>query len=151
MKQFQFRLQKVMELKEEIEKQRMMELGEAKMVVAQEEQRLHELHQQDKRYRAEIKEKESEEVIDPVEIDSYYRYLKQLEAAMETQAYRIQQAKVVEEEKRENLLAATKERKILEKLRERKLNDFMIDLARKEQFVLDDLANTSFVRRRLEN
>ncbi len=150
MKQFQFRLQKVMELKEEIEKQRMMELGEANQAVAHEEQKLCDLHQRDEKCRIQIQEKESKDFIDPVEIDLYYRYLKQLETAMGVQEYRIERAKAVAEKKRQVLLTATKERKILEKLKERKLSDFTLDLARREQFVLDDLANTAYVRRRLE-
>ena len=150
MKKFRFRLQKVMEFKEEVEKQRKQELGKARKRVLDEEKVLDGLQARDHDCRLQIADKCNAETIDPREIDNYYRYLKQLKVQMEMQGHRIDEAKKIMEDKRQDLLAATKERKILEKLKERKYNDFMIDLARREQFVLDDLAGTAFARRRME-
>lgn len=149
MKKFKFRLQKVMEFKEEIERQRMLDLGKAKKRVSAEDRKLEQLWQKDGEYRKQIEEKEKEYIINPVEMDLYYRYLKKLGIDMESQKERIQAAKSKMEATRQILLAATKERKILEKLKEKKYFAYATEIARKEQFNLDDLANTAFIRRRL--
>ena len=151
MKKFKFRLQKVMEFKEEIERQRMLDLGRAKKRVSSEERKLEQLWKEDSDCRIQIEEKEKEDIINPVEMDLYYRYLRKLGSDMESQKERIQAAKNKMEEKRQILLTARKERKILEKLKEKKYFAYVTGIARKEQFYLDDLASTAFIRRRLNH
>jgi len=149
MKKFKFRLQKVMEFKEEIERQRMLDLGKAKKRVSAEDRKLEQLWQKDSECRKQIEDKEKEYIINPVEMNLYYRYLKKLGTDMESQKERIQAAKSKMEENRQILIAATKERKILEKLKEKRCFAYITGIARKEQVILDDLANTAFIRRRL--
>lgn len=150
MKKFRFRLQKVMEFKEDIEKQRMLVLGEAKKRVQIEEEKLRNLQHQDQECRNRVSEKESENQINPVEMNLYYQYLKGLEDRMELQGDLILKAEEEAEKKRQALLAVTKERKILEKLKEKRLADYTSELLKKEQFLLDDLASTNYIRRRIE-
>ena len=150
MKKFRFRLQKVMEYKEEIEKQRKLELSKSKQRVYDEEEKLKQLRRRDSACRKQIQEKGMAERIDPREMDLYYQYLKVLEAQMKHQNGCILGAKEVMEEKRQILLEATKERKILEKLKEKKHVEYSSDMARRERFVLDDLSSTAFARRRKE-
>ena len=150
MKKFRFRLQKVMEYKEEIEKRRKLELSKAKKRVYDEEEKLKQLQHRDNTYRKQIQEKGTAERIDPREMDLYYQYLKVLEAQMKHQNGCILEAKEVMEEKRKILLGATKERKILEKLKEKKHVEYNSDMTRRERFVLDDLTSTAFARKRIE-
>ena len=150
MKNFKFRLQKVMEYKEEIERLRKLDLNEAKERVFKEEEKLEQLKCKDRDCRRQIKEKEAEDKINPVEVNFCYRYLKKLGTEIELQNDRILVAKTEEEKKRQVLLIATKERKILEKLKEKKYSAYATGLARKEQVVIDDVASTAFTRRRLE-
>jgi flagellar FliJ protein len=150
MKKFRFRLQKVMEYKEEIEKQRKLDLSKAKQRLYDEEEKLKRLQYQDSAYRKQIQEKGKAERIDPREMDLYYQYLKALHVQMKHQNGCIIEAKEVMEEKRKILLEATKERKILEKLKEKKHVEYNSDTARRERFVLDDVTSTAFARRRIE-
>jgi len=150
MKKFRFRLQKVMEYKEEIEKQRKLELSKAKQRVYDEEEKLKRLQRRDSVCRKQIQEKGTAERIDPREMNLYYQYLKVLHVQMKHQNGCILEAKEVMEEKRKILLEATKERKILEKLKEKKHVEYNLDIARRERFVLDDVTSTAFARRRIE-
>jgi flagellar biosynthesis chaperone FliJ len=65
MKKFRFRLQKVMEIKEEVEKQRMIDLSEAKQAVDQETTRLNHLNEEQIDCQHRIDEKSSTEKINP--------------------------------------------------------------------------------------
>ncbi len=150
MKKFQFRLQKVMEIKEEVEKQRMIDLGRAKSRVVEEERKLDELFKKESGCREQIEAKEAEDRINPAEMDLCFKYLRKLGRDIETQRDCIRDARTEMEARRQDLIAATKEKKILEKLRERKHFDYMINLARKEQFILDDLVSTFYAHGRFE-
>ena len=150
MKKFRFRLQKVMEFKEDLEKQRMLVLGEAKKRVQIEEEKLRNLQHQDRECRNRVSKKGMENRISPVEMNLHYRYLKGLEDRMELQGDRIKKAEEEAEKKRQDLLVVTKERKILEKLKEKRLAIYTSELSKKEQFLLDDLASTNYIRRRME-
>ena len=151
MKKFRFRLQKVMDVKEEIEKLRMVDLAEAKKVVVLEKEKLENQRIEDRQCRRQIKEQELEDKIDPMTMDLYYRYLKKLDADMDLQNNVIVKARGETERRRRILLDASKERKVLEKLKERRCSAYRTEMTRKEQAVLDDISATHFGRRRLGN
>ena len=74
----------------------------------------------------------------------YYRYLRKLESDIRTQE---QNVNVVEKEMeihRLVLLDATKDRKVLENLKENKYKSYITDLIKKEQAVIDDVAIFNF-------
>ena len=69
----------------------------------------------------------------------YNNYLKVLDKKIEEQFYLVQEKEKVVEEKREELQEAVKERKILENLRVKDLEEYMLELRRWEQEIIDDL------------
>lgn len=148
MKKFQFRLQRVMEMKEEVEKQRMVDLAEVKKRVTRELEALEKLREEDQNCRAHIKERGSQKRINPATMDMIYRYLKKLEADIDTQQGKVSDVKDEMEKKRQVLLDAAKERKILEKLKDRKKSDYLSDLSKKEQKTLDEISAVKFSRGR---
>lgn len=150
MKKFNFRLQKVMQVKEEVEKQKMLDLADAKRFVAEEEKRLGHLQSQDEAYRETIERRKTAERINPMEMDLYYRYLRKLGDEIDLQNGRVQDARDKMEKRRQVLLNASKERKVLEKLREKKYTAFRAEVTKKEQNFIDDVATVNHVRGKKE-
>lgn len=148
MKKFRFRLQKVMEVKEEVEKQRMLELVEAKKCVSQEKEELERLQIRNRECWEKIEERKTEDRINPVEMNLYYCYLRKLGNEIDLQNNRVQDAENEMEKRRRILLDASKERKILEKLKERKYTAYRSEMLKMEQDFFDDIANTKHSRGR---
>ena len=141
MKKFQFRYQRVMNVKEQVERQKEQELAEAHRTVSREQARLEDLEKKDKHCMQQIESKKSKKKINPVEMEQCYRYLTRLNEEMELQNGRIDDAKRVVEAKRQQLMDAAKEKQILEKLKERRQAAHKTEMMRKEQCVLDDVAS----------
>lgn len=70
----------------------------------------------------------------------YTNYLKVLDKKITAQFFQVQEKEKIVEKKRELLLEAVKEKKILEKLRVKDLEKYMLELRRWEQEIIDDLA-----------
>lgn len=147
MKKFRFRLQKVMEIKEEVEKQRMIDLSEAKQVVDLETTRLNHLNDEQIDCQHRIDEKSSTEKINPGELALYYRFLDQTRMRIEAQEDRLQAAHLEMERRRQILLEASKEKKVLEKLKEKKQAAYMIELNHKEQDMINEVASIGHYRK----
>jgi flagellar FliJ protein len=137
-----------MEMKEEVEKQRMVDLAEVKKRVTCELEELERLRNEDENCRAHIKERGSRKHINPATMDMIYRYLKKLEADIDAQQGKVSDVQDEMEKKRLVLLDASKERKVLEKLKDRKQSDYNSDLSRKEQKTLDEISAVKFSRGR---
>lgn len=146
MKTFRFRLQKVMEVKEDFEKKRMAELADAKKLLRIERDKLEDLKNKTAACQDRIKEKHKKKNVNPTEMELYYRYLDKLRHQIEIQFRRVCEASDEMERRRQVLLCASKERKVLEKLRERKYSAFREEMTKKEQDFIDELATTSYVR-----
>ncbi len=137
-----------MDMKEEIEKQRMVDLAEAKKMVIQELEELERLRTEDQSCREHIKAGGKQKRINPAKMDLIYRYLKKVERDIDAQQGRVSDVQNEMEKKRQILLDASKERKILEKLKDRKRTDYLSDLSKKEQKTLDEISATQFSRGR---
>ena len=148
MKKFQFRLQKVKEIKEEIEKQKMQQLAAAQNRVAKEVEKLDVLYTNQTECYQRLEELRSNEKIDCTEMRSCYDFLNRLEQDIANQKIRIARANQEVEKRRLILLEAAKERKILDNLKDRQQKVYMSEIARKEQAVLDDLTITHFSPKR---
>jgi len=149
MKKFKFRLQKVKELKEEIEKQKMQLLAKASERVAREEMQLEMYYKKQQECYRQLENVRTEAKINPVGINYYYSYLEKLEMDIKNQKLKIAAAKQELEKRRKILLAATKERKVLDKLKSRQHQSYMIEMFKKEQAIMDDLAATHYSSERM--
>lgn len=146
MKKFIFRLQKVMEYKEDIEKQKMGELAEAENRLMVEIEKLETLKKREQAYLDEIDVMRQQTVIHPVEIQALYRYIEKLKSMQNAQRVQINKAKKVVEAKRQALVLATQEKKVLEKLKEKQVQAYEAEVARQEQIFFDEIASTKYGR-----
>ena len=144
MKKFKFRLEKLLDMKAEAERQRQMALAEANMKVGREEEALRLIQASHQAGRQGIETLRSGGRFSPQEMDQRYRYLKKLEADMVIQRRRIKEAIKAADQCRVALLEAAKERKMLENLKGRQEEAYLGELTRKEQAMIDDLTITHY-------
>jgi len=146
MKKFSFKLQKVIDVKESIEKQKMMELAEAEREVKIEKEKLQKLLTKKQRYIELFTEKKENGPINASDANQFLRYIDKLRKDIEKQKERIE-IKIKEAERRRNdLIEIVKDKKILEKLRENKLVDYKKDVIKQEQNFLDEVGAVKAAR-----
>jgi len=148
MKKFKFRLEKVMDMRAEAERQRQMALAEARMKVEAEEQRLQSLHETVTSEKNAIELLRTGGAIKPREINAHYQYIRRLKLDIDHQRQNIFKAKQEQELRRQELLEAAKERKMLENLKDRQREAYMAEVNRKDQALIDDVAVTRFGKER---
>jgi len=146
MKKFSFKLQKVIDVKESMEKKKMIELAEAEHQLSLERKKLEGLVTKIYDYKKEYDKKKKDGPITASEAGLFIRYIEKLTEDMRMQKQNIkikeEQAKV----KREELISVVKDKKILEKLKERKFTDYQRDALRKEQNFLDEISAIKVAR-----
>ena len=143
MPKFRFRLQKVMEVKQHKEEELQRALALTRRALKEEYQIFQTLQsEQNNRFR----EIESSGVgeVRPVEMRLYSAYLADLAKRITGQQTMIEQLREEEERRRSYLLEASKEKKILEELRDRKYVAFRTEVDRAEQIFLDEVAQRGF-------
>lgn len=148
MKEFQFRLQKVLDtckLKEnliEVKLAELEKLAEAQRInLALMEQRRGEiLLERGERRNNGASIKIEEEML-------YERCLEDLEVKVEKMKVYIKQLEEQIRRTREELVAAAIERKVVEKVKEKKHGEFTLEVTRNDQKALDEIAVQGYVRR----
>ncbi len=146
MKKFEFRLQRVLEIKEEIEKQKEREFGEAQKVVLDIIYNIEVMNRQYHQCCEEIEQKTSQEHVDTIEMQNYYCYIRKIKNDTEQLYEKKRKAEAEVERRRVVLIEASKDRKVLENLKERKINLYQEELNRFEQNVIDEIASNKFAR-----
>lgn len=137
MRRFEFSLQKVLDYRQRREEQALRAFAEAQAQLAQEravlESLLHEreacLRRSQRRHRLMMSMLTVEQT-----------YLSALEERIVVQRERVTQAERLLEERRQALLEAQRERKALERLREKQYEQWRQEMLRVEQKALDELA-----------
>lgn len=143
MARFQFRLQKVLEMREQKEKllqRRYMEL----LAAAEAEKRyLRELLERQAWFRKDLEEKQRGK-LDIVDVMHLLAYLEGLAETIEEQKIRVREAEERAEEARLDLLRASQEKKAVEKLREKQYDDWMKEQQRAEIIFLDEISSVRY-------
>ena len=134
---FKFKLASVLSLKEKIEDSKKRELGAATLHQERLLSEKLELVEKKEEVLQEIKSHNSQ-VVDVKSIRAFNVYNVYIEQAIELKNKEVQQAQKKVEEKREELLEAVKERKILDNLKDIQNEVFMEEEKREEQRILDD-------------
>jgi flagellar FliJ protein len=136
LKRFQFDLQKVLELRSYRERETEIELGRAIGALAEIEQKIGALAQE--RFRA------AEGRFSPhcgaAELHSYDLYILRLDKTRDRLLEAAAQAELKVAEARELYLAASRERKVLDKLKERRHVEYHKAMLAEEVKVLDDIS-----------
>ncbi|MCX7904174.1 MAG: flagellar export protein FliJ [Caloramator sp.] len=141
MDKFNFKLQKVLEFKETYEEKKKEEFS----------LELRNFYEQEKRLK-ELKEEKERTINNPpkfkmiLDYQGFYRYLELLDRRIEKQAHVLNEAKERLEKARQELIKATKDRSIIEKLKEKAYEEFLEEQNKKEQRLNDDYALYLYLR-----
>ncbi|MCR4438154.1 MAG: flagellar export protein FliJ [bacterium] len=146
MKAFRFSLQRVLDARKHKEDLRKRQLAAAKEAELEERERLSSLEQQSQEVRSELGCHVGR-VVRASEMAMYYTYSQQLERHIAQQQQAVTQAALKVQERREELLASSKEKKALEKLKEKAKDRHTVEAGREEQAHLDEAAARLYARR----
>ena len=143
MKKFRFKLKKLENSKRHFEQQKTLQLAQKKRVLDFEEMKLKHLWKLEKTIVREMAEKK---VFLSTEMLSYYNYLNQIRRSKRDQETRVNDARNKMERARSELMKISREKKILEKLHERKYKEYIHDSNQEDQKIIDELATQSKAR-----
>ena len=146
MRRFDFRFQRLLELKERSEDQRKAELGEVMAVYNQERAKLSELQQSFCAYRRAAQALPDHRV-DRVLLGINASYLLRLQREIGEQREHLDRVESVVQDKRGKLLEATRERRVYEILKERAEEEHRREVVRQERIQLDEIGEQLYIRR----
>ncbi|HHJ53404.1 MAG TPA: flagellar export protein FliJ [Caldithrix abyssi] len=135
-KAFRFPLQKVLEIRKHKEDQKAIELGQARHELFKEQQNLERLNRQKENLFASVDEQKIKKM-DVVNLQVTESYLVDLNEKIKSQKITIKNKQQLVDEKRQELLKVSQEKKIVEKLKERQWQAHKKDV-RKELNKLED-------------
>lgn len=140
---FRFNLQQILNFRRQNEESKEFELAQANRVLQQEEDRLAFFTDRRDLYQQELLDRQKEGV-SPAELALYTAYMAFLKEKIEWQMEAVATARKQVEEKKEELLAARKDRKILDRLRSKKYEAYLADSRKDEMKHLDEVALERF-------
>jgi len=147
MKQFRFPLQQVLEVRDNIEKQRQGEFVVAGQDVTEAEQVFEEMLRLQKNSIVSYREQQMLN-ISPVESSQYFDYFCNLELQMIQQLQTITELKQEEEQKREKLLEASQDKLVIEELEKKEKEQYRRLFQKREQINIDDISTITYNYRR---
>ena len=143
MKQFRFPLQQVLEVRENIEKQRQGEFVVAGQNVTEAEQVFEEMLRLQKNSIVSYREQQMLNV-SPIESSQYFDYFCNLELQMIQQLQTITELKQEEEQKREKLLEASQDKLVIEELEKKEKEQYRRLFQKREQINIDDISTITY-------
>ena len=146
MRQFNFRFQRLLELKERSEDQRKAELGEVMAVYNRERAKLGELQQSFGVYRRATLV-QPDQCVDPALLGINAIYLLRLQHEIGEQREHLDRVESIVEDKRSKLLEATRERRVYEILKEHAEDEHRREVVRQERIQLDEIGERIYIRR----
>jgi len=140
MAKFQFKMDTVLRLRENLEEQKKNEFGRAIAELDRQKEKLNALIKERERMIQEFHEAVKNR-IDSRKSDRYNKYIKLLDKKIEDQLIAVKKCEKIVDECRQELIDATKEKKKLEKLKEKQFQQYLIEEKREEQKVTDELVS----------
>lgn len=137
MTSYNFRLEKVLNYKEDIESFKKIEFGNINLKLNKEEEKLSNYNLN--KERLVTKKKESINSISIGHLKLYNDYLYDISSNIENQEQVIDEIKVELKKAKDELLIAMQERKSFEKLKEKDHNEFLSEVKKKEEKVVDEI------------
>ena len=136
---YRFNLEAVLNYRKRIEEGLQMELSGTLRELESAKQVFFALQREKGFYEEELVKREAREV-NIHESILYRDYLKGMNKKIKAQKEIVAKVKIAVDKKQEELLIATKKRKVLEKVREKHMKEFMDDLERKERIFTDEIS-----------
>ncbi|HET9095467.1 MAG TPA: flagellar export protein FliJ [Candidatus Baltobacteraceae bacterium] len=144
MGKFKFTLEPVLDHRERIEDEKQQVLAERSRELKAAEDELARLNGEFKRYSTALREDHAK--LTSEELRWHYAHLEYLDRCMTMQHGIIFQRRAAVERARADLVTASKDRKVIEKLKDRRLEEHQAFEAAQEQKELDDTNNRRFAR-----
>lgn len=142
---YRFNLQVLLDYRKRIEEGFQIELSLIQRELENARQALLSSQQEKTHYEEELAERESREV-NLHESILYRDYLRGIRKKIEEQRGRVATIKIKFDKKQEELLTATKNRKVLEKVKEKHANEFIQELEKKERAFVDEVGIRRYQR-----
>lgn len=142
---YRFNLQVLLDYRKRIEEGFQIELSLIQRELENARQELLSSQQEKTHYEEELAERESREV-NLHESILYRDYLRGIRKKIEEQRGRVATIKIKFDKKQEELLTATKNRKVLEKVKEKHANEFIQELEKKERAFVDEVGIRRYQR-----
>ena len=150
MKNFKFKLQPVLDYREKIEDILKKELADLRARYEKERDALQFLIKTLKRKQEELKRKQIDHLeLDVSELSLYYAYLSKVQQEISLQAIKVRELLSRVDAKRETLVEASKDKRIIEKLYDKHFEEFQQLLLKSEQNLIDEIATSQYKRKRI--
>ncbi|MGQ9629608.1 MAG: flagellar export protein FliJ [bacterium] len=148
MAKFNFKLQRVLDIRAHREEEAKMAFAYAQGVYIQERTALDKMIANRQRYLEELKQKESSQGVSVPEVRYYYNYLGGLAKGIENQEKRVKEALFELERARQKLVKATQDKRAMEKLKDRHYKTFKEDEEKAEQSTIDEVGLGVFLNKK---
>ncbi len=145
MKKFSFQLEPVLKYKSDILEVRRNEHSRALKAVVDQENHIQELENEKRAYMLEFEEKKKG-FITVIEASVYESYLQRQNAVIRTEYKKLQQLQKKEEEKRNIMIEAKKEKLSIEKLREIKVGQYNQAVQKENEMFIEEFVSNSRIR-----
>ena len=146
MNRYRFKLQRVLDVKNIYKELRRRDLRDSLLKLNKEEGVLGNLQGNLNSSQNEMKQRRKKSFAG-FELSFYYSYFNFLSTMIDIQIKRIEKARGEVTDRREKLIAATKEKEILEKLKERTWQAYLTEFKREEQLFSDEISSANFFRK----
>lgn len=143
MPKFDFRLNSVLRLKTQLEDNAKNNLAAATRVLTQREHYLNELKDANEASFNKLNS-ETNRGISVNQVRNYNNYFAMMKSKIANQKENVNNAKKDVDIKRESLVKAVQERKILDKLKEKKYQEYTKELGKEDQVLIDELNSFKF-------
>lgn len=140
MAKFKFRLQTLLNLKEQLEKNAKNELGAAIKKLEEEKSRLRQIDNEIDLCSAEFRDACKGSIV-PEKIKEIKRYLEYLDKKRKNQVLAVKREQENVDKIREKLVEIMKERKVLENLKDKDFQEFLAEEDKKERQLVDELVS----------
>lgn len=145
MKKFSFQLEPVLKYKSDMLEVRRNEHSRALKAVVDQENHIQELENEKKAFMLEFEEKKKG-FITVVEASVYESYLQRQNAVIRTEYTKLKQLQKKEEEKRNIMIEAKKEKLSIEKLREIKVGQYNQAVQKENEMFIEEFVSNSRIR-----
>ncbi|HUV38164.1 MAG TPA: flagellar export protein FliJ [Planctomycetota bacterium] len=148
MKKFRFRLERVLNYREQVEKQKQIALTEVHRLVVDHQQKLLDAYAVLEHARDDLRRAEGVGEIDVQTVRDSRVYIGTLKRRIAEVLKRLRKLEIELEQKRDEAVQARKERKVLELVKTRRAAEHRKETGRVEQAELDDIATKNEVLKR---
>ena len=143
MNRFRFRFESVLRFREIIEERKKRYFGIALNHLTHEEKRFSQIKNSIIRHEK-LREQSGKGKISAHDLKNKFNFAQQLDKKHETQKKHVEKAEEALEEKRNEVVESTKQKKIFERLKEHEYKQYEHEVRKEEQTLIDELSSRNF-------